>query len=449
MNDFDNNQNGQQNDENGQNDSPFGGRSPFIWDGRQQGPNKKNRKTGTFMAVAIVCLLLTAAICVPTIMYTMKYDGSPSAESGNADTSSGSQSQAGVLPDESSREEISYEISETVTVTDSPYFEESVLTELYETCKGSCATIYVTYGSQVNGYAIGSGFVLTEDGYIATNQHVVDGGADFKVIFYDGTEYEAELVGEDAMRDLAVLKINATGLNALEIGDSDALSIGQTTIAIGTPYDLALAGTMTMGIISGVNREIEFTNDYGTVVKTMRLIQTDTAINPGNSGGPLINLAGQVVGINSHKLTGQYEGMGFAIPINYAVEIFNQLIQYGEVVQEPENDFVTANPRLGVTVYNLQTGLNTFRIRPECDYPAEGILVSSVEADTAAYRAGLEVYDIITEFDGEPITCVQDLTAVLAKYKAGDTVSMTVFSFSNNFTSGEYKTLTFVLDSVV
>jgi serine protease Do len=329
-------------------------------------------------------------------------------------------------------------------VTDTPFLEENVLTQVYKKCEGSCASIYVELGN--TGYSIVSGFVLTEEGYIATNQHVVDGGTKVTVIFYDGEEYDAKIVGEDPIRDLAVLKIEAKGLTPLPIGNSDALSIGQTTIAIGTPYDLSLAGTMTMGIISGLDRKIPIENDSGVVTKTMHLIQTDTPINPGNSGGPLINMAGQVVGINSLKLIDEFEGIGFAIPINSAVEIFNQLIQYGEVVQDPEADFVIENPRLGVQVYELQAGLEAFRIRPKCDYP-EGVLVASVEPNTAVYAAGLELYDIITEFDGKPVKNLNDLTNALAQYRAGDKVTMTVFSFSRNFSQGEYKTLEFVLDS--
>jgi len=340
-------------------------------------------------------------------------------------------------------ENTSYEISETISATDKPYEEQSDLTVLYETCSVSCASIYVTLDG---GYSLGSGFVLTAEGYIATNYHVVEGGKSYKVMFYDGEEYDAELVGGDKTRDLAVLKINAKNLKPLPIGDSDALKVGQTTIAIGTPYDLTLAGTMTTGIVSGLNRKVEITNDYGTVIKTMRLIQTDTAINPGNSGGPLLNMAGQVVGINSLKLVGDYEGTGFAIPMNYAVGILNQLIQYGEVVED-NGDHVTASPRLGVQVYNVEDGINALGLRPRCDYPTEGALVASVEPTTAIYEAGLQLYDIITEFDGHKVKTKDDLVDILAQYKAGDTVSIKVFSFSRNFSKGEERTLTFVLDS--
>ena len=409
----------------------------YVWDGKRDGGRRRGgKKPFLFCVVAVVCLVLTAALCIPTILYAM--------DEGHIATSSEGTSQGGSLTGDPSKEESSYDIIQTVTVTDTPYLEESILTKVYQQCQGSCATIYVELGS--TGYSIGSGFVLTEDGYVATNQHVVDDGTKITVIFYDGEEYEAELIGEDPVRDLAVLKINAKDLTPLPIGNSDALTVGQTTIAIGTPYDQTRAGTMTMGIISGLNREIPIENDAGVVIKTMRLIQTDTPINPGNSGGPLINMAGQVVGINSLKLINEYEGIGFAIPINSAVDILNQLIQYGKVVQDPESEFVTASPRLGVTVYELEAGLDAFRIKPGCEYPA-GVLVASVEPNTAVYAAGLELYDIITEFNGKPVKSLSDLTNALAEHRAGDKVTMTVFAFSRNFSEGEYKTLEFVLDS--
>lgn len=417
--------------------SSFGTPPVYSWDGRQPVHQKKRGKTGAFLAVAVVCLLLTAAICLPTILYAMTGDYGMQKGDG---TSNGA-SNAPDIDDNSS-----YEVSQTITVTDKPYEEESDLSVLYENCSVSCVSIYVTFGDQYSGYSLGSGFVLTADGYIATNFHVIEDGKAFKVIFYDGKEYDAELVGGDKTRDLAVLKINAKGLKPLAIGDSDALKVGQTTVAIGTPYDLTLAGTMTTGIVSGLDRKVEITNDYGTVIKTMRLIQTDTAINPGNSGGPLLNMAGQVVGINSLKLVGDYEGTGFAIPMNYAVGILNQLIQYGKVVED-DSDHVTASPRLGVQVYNVADGIEALGLKPRCEYPEKGALVASVEPTTAIYEAGLQLYDIITEFDGHKIESKEDLVSILAEYKAGDTVSIKVFSFSRNFSKGEERTLTFTLDS--
>lgn len=417
---------------------PGGNGWAYTWDGASYAKKRSGKGVRTFLLVAAACLVLSVAICLPTILFTLNdREKDPSAVSSRA------VSEAGVVSD---TEETSYEISQTVSINENPYVEESALTEVYKKCSPSCCTIYVEIGTR--GYGIGSGFVLTEDGYIATNQHVVDGGTYFKVIFYDGEEYEATVVGEDPVRDLAVIKIDAKDLTPLKTGNSAVLAVGQTVIAIGTPYDTSLAGTMTMGIISGLNREVDITDDYGKVVKTMTLLQTDTIINPGNSGGPMINLNGEVVGINSMKIVAdEYEGIGFAIPINSAVEIFNQLIEYGRVVSEPEEDFVRSAAKLGVTVYNLDVGLQYYRIYPKCDYPTEGILVTSVSPDSAVYQAGLGMFNIITEFCGVKITDVNQLTEELAKHNAGEEVTMKIFAFDSRFSSGEYKELTFKLDA--
>lgn len=410
----------------------------YSWDGQNYRKRSSGKGARRFFLIAAACLLVSIAICLPTILHVVNSDRNHTT-SGDASSVPGETSGQTV----SSGEDTSYEVSEIVTPTTDPYEEENALTQVYEKCAPSCCTIYVTAKA---GYSLGSGFVLTADGYIATNQHVVDGGLKFKAIFYDGTEYEATVVGEDPVRDLAVLKINAKNLTPLEIGNSDSLKPGQYVIAIGTPYDLTLEGTMTMGVVSGTNRKISITDDTGRVTKTMMLIQTDTSINPGNSGGPLINLKGQVVGINSLKIVEDYfEGIGFAIPINYAAEIFNQLIQYGKVVNEPKDDFVHATAYLGIQVYNLEKGLEQFRIQPQCEYP-EGVLVSSTTPGTSVYAAGLQLCDIITEFCGVKITNVNDLTGELANHKAGETVTMKLFRFDRRFTSGEELTITFVLD---
>ena len=419
----------------------------FVWEGtpgKKPGKRRGNGRgrVGIFCAVAAACLLVTAAICAPTILYAI--NGNWPSIGPSSDHSSVPAVSQGTV------ENSSYDISETIHTNTEPAEEISELAELYERCSVSCVTIYVTFGRHSSGYAIGSGFVLTEDGYIATNQHVVDEGENFTVIFYDGSEYDAKLVGGDETRDLAVLKINAKGLTPLAIGNSDALKVGETVVAIGTPYDLELAGTLTRGIISGLNRDIDIYDEYtGRVIKTMRMIQTDTSINPGNSGGPMINLSGQVVGINSMKLIDEYEGLGFAIPINYAVDIFNQLIQYGRVVQEPENSYVNVSAWLGVTVMDVEAGLQNYRITPRCDYPTEGALIVSVDPNTAVYAAGLQQFDIVTEFDGHKITSKDELVNVLSQYHAGDSVTITVFTFSRNFASGETRTLSFVLDSAM
>lgn len=420
------------------------GQPAFVWEGtpgRKPGNRRGGSRVKIFCAVAVVCLILVAAVCAPTILYAINGGSNSRGPEGGSSIPA-----ASLGPNESEQ----YEISQTIQPNTAPETEGDIseLEELYERCSVSCVTIYVTYGKNSSSYAIGSGFVLTQDGYIATNQHVVDNGEEFTVIFYDGSEYKAKLVGGDSTRDLAVLKINAKGLTPLPVGNSDALKVGQTVVAIGTPYDMELAGTLTRGIISGLNRDLDIYDETtGRVVKTMRMIQTDTSINPGNSGGPMINLAGQVVGINSMKLIDEYEGLGFAIPINYAVDIFNQLIQYGRVVKEPENSYVNIRASLGIKVMNVDAGLAEYRIKPQCDYPTEGAIVISVEPNTAVYAAGLTQFDIITEFDGQKVKSSNELVEILKQYRAGASVTMTVFTFSRNFSDGETRTLSFVLDS--
>ena len=443
--------NGQQSEPAGQPDG--NGNDYYTWEGKPGKNGKKRRRgnrAGAFCAVAVVCLVLTAAICLPTLLLLFS-DGGTNPSSGNSRVPGGGlQSGVSLTPEGT----VSYDVSQTIEPNTNPESETNDLTELYETCSKSCVSIYVTFGRQNEGsYAIGSGFVLTNDGYIATNQHVVDEGEKIEVIFYDDTKYEAELVGEDKTRDLAVLKIDAEDLTPLKVGNSDALKVGQTVVAIGTPYDIAFACTLTRGSISGLDRQIEITDEQtGRVVKTMTMIQTDASINPGNSGGPLINMSGEVVGINAMKLmqdsydSTTYEGLGFAIPINYAVDIFNQLIQYGRVVQEPENSYVNISAWLGVTVANVEDGLASAGIRPRCEYPEEGAIIMSVDPNTAVYAAGLQQFDIVTEFDGHTITSKDDLVNVLNGYRAGQQVSMTVYTFSRRFDSCEQQTLAFVLD---
>ena len=422
----------------------------YSWDGSAQTQKKKGKGTKAFFIIAAICLVLCLAVCIPTILFSIRYvrnQGEVSEPAGETSKPAQTTSTPEVSEQSGEAAEPSYDVSETVKPSGKTYVESSELTELYERCSKSCVTIYAATGGSRGSAYIGSGFVLTEDGYIATNQHLVEGCSVFEVTFYDGTEYDATLVGADAVRDLAVLKIEAKGLTVLEIGDSSALRPGQEVVTIGTPYSAELAGTITRGIISGVNREIEMHDDYGRATKTMTLIQTDASINPGNSGGPMINMAGQVVGINFMKLTEDYESLGFAIPINYAVQIFNQLIQYGSVVQDPEDDFVATRARIGVQVYDVEVGLKVDRLTPTADYPKEGAFVYWVDPTTGAYAAGLRPYDIIVEFDGAKVENKDTLTAELAKHKAGEVVTMRIYTFSGDFSSGEYRTITFKLNA--
>ncbi|NLX64626.1 MAG: PDZ domain-containing protein [Clostridiaceae bacterium] len=267
----------------------------------------------------------------------------------------------------------------------------------------------------------GSGIIYRSDGYILTNNHVIENAmssgnkiapnAKIEVILPNqiDTPYEATVVGRDSKTDIAVLKINVSELPAAEFGDSDKVKVGQKAIAIGNPAGLEFMGTVTSGIISGLNRRIEF--DDGTVLK---LIQTDAAINPGNSGGALLNSEGKVIGINTSKIGGAgYEGLGFAIPSNNAVEVAESLIKSG---------YVTGRPKIGIVV---DTRFNS-TVAKNNGVP-EGILVYEVEPLSAAFMAGVKTGDIITKFNGVEIKSFSELEAEKNKYKAGDKVELTIY----------------------
>lgn len=272
------------------------------------------------------------------------------------------------------------------------------------------------------GRGEGSGIIIGENGYIITNNHVIEtamadrtnkmvDGAKIEVILPQDRNkaYTAQIVGRDSKTDLAVLKIDTTGLPAVEFGDSDTLKVGELAVAIGNPAGLEFMGSVTAGIISGLNRRI--VTEGG---QEFTLIQTDAAINQGNSGGALVNSKGQVVGINTIKIGAQgFEGLGFAIPINSAKEIANNLI---------EHKYVKGRPFLGISIeqrYNEQ-------VAKQNNLPT-GLLVYDVVPLSGAYKAGIQRNDIITKFDGKPVKSFQELEEIKNTRKPGDTVQVEVY----------------------
>ena len=264
--------------------------------------------------------------------------------------------------------------------------------------------------------ATGTGVAITTDGYIVTNAHVIydteynAGLADsISVIVNEEDRYDAEVIGYDTDYDLAVLKIDAADLTAAEFGNSDELSLGQDVIAIGNPLGFDLMNTVTSGIVSGLNRQITINE------KSMTLIQTDAAINSGNSGGPLINKYGQVIGINSSKMSASYseasiEGIGFAIPSNEASRIVEDIMKYG---------YVTGKPQLGISCQDI-----TGNISRMYDLPV-GVYITAVAEDSAAEKAGLQTGDIITKINDEDVASYEELTAKKNEHKAGETIELT------------------------
>ena len=279
-------------------------------------------------------------------------------------------------------------------------------------CVGIATQITTNVWGQVaSASASGSGFILTSDGYVVTNNHVVEGATSVTVKLYNGEEYDAEIVGTDEMNDVALLKIDATGLQAVTIVDSDQIEVGEEVIAIGNPLG-ELTFTMTAGVVSALDREIN------TDGKPINMLQTDVAINSGNSGGPLFDMNGNVIGITSAKYSGStssgasIEGISFAIPINDALRVIYDLQQYGRV---------TGRAYLGVTVRDLDgTTASTYGL-------PTGPMIQSVEAGGCAEKAGLQQGDIIIGFNGSEIASYTDLVAALNKLKAGDTATITVF----------------------
>ncbi len=276
-------------------------------------------------------------------------------------------------------------------------------------------TRYNYFGSTNNQVGEGSGIIIRKDGYIMTNYHVVS-GADPKngsssrtileVFLPDGREAKAEFKGGDEKTDLAVIKIDLKDLPVAELGDSSKLEVGEMAVAIGNPLGMEFAGSVTVGVISALNRTMEMEN------RTLNLIQTDAAINEGNSGGALLNSQGQVIGINSVKIAASgVEGLGFAIPINDAWPIVEQLIKYGYVKGRP---LIGISGREISSVYAKSYGL------------AQGIYITDVTEDSGADKAGIRPGDIIVGMAGKTVETVKDLDKVKEAYKPGDTVTVTV-----------------------
>lgn len=275
----------------------------------------------------------------------------------------------------------------------------------------------------------GSGIIYKKDGnkgYIVTNNHVVADSDSLEVSLADGTKVTAKLVGTDSYSDLAVLEIESDKITTVaEFGDSDALKLGEPAIALGSPLGSEYANSVTLGIISGIDRNISSTASDGSTTN-INALQTDAAINPGNSGGPLVNIAGQVIGINSVKIAQSsssdsvsVEGMGFAIPSNDVVEIIDQLESKGKV----------SRPMLGIRMTDLSLVSKEQResILKLPDDITSGVIITSVEVATPAEKAGLEKYDVIVEMDGKEISSTTDLTSALYSKKVGDTVEVTYY----------------------
>lgn len=277
------------------------------------------------------------------------------------------------------------------------YTTDDMLTipQIYEKVEKSVVDIIVKTSSS-SGFA--TGVIFTTDGFIITNAHVVEGATAVSVRLYDGTEYVAELIGYDSYTEVAVLKIDATDLVPAEFGESSKLVVGEQVVAIGTPYSLSLTHTTSDGIVSAIRDDYTFT-EMGL---TLDIIQHTASINRGNSGGPLLNMYGQVIGINTIKIASDYENIGFAIQIESILPVVEQLIVNGKVER----------PQIGISGYT--------------DPSIGGVVVAEIVEGGGAANSDLKVGDLITKIDGVRVKTIEELITLLGGYNVGDTVTLSV-----------------------
>lgn len=279
-------------------------------------------------------------------------------------------------------------------------------TEIYEKVLPSVVCINTYTGNSVSPSASGTGIVLTADGYIITNAHVISDATYLNVVFSDGDEVRADIVGYDTDTDLAVIKVKKSDLTVADFGDSTQLKIGERVVAIGNAG--GLSGSCTQGIVSGLNRNVDSSR------RSLALIQTSAAINPGNSGGPLVNRWGQVIGITSSKIANvDYEGIGFAIPISDALPIIESLIQ---------NGYVTGRAVLGVSVIELNSTNG-----PRNGLPNYGAYIASFTDNSPLPARGVRERDVIVKANGTTITSTQVLLTELTKFSPGDDMELEIY----------------------
>ncbi len=361
----------------------------------EQKSRKRRRKIWTIVLVSVAAYLLLLFAVVGTVVWLV----------------------TGARPSLDGKPEL--KVEEHVTIQKTPFVPDAeanpdgtlsvkqISKKVRPSVVGVVANVISSSPFSSSSGSVGSGIILSEDGYIITNNHVIENSDSVSVILDDGTEYGARIIGVDARTDLAVLKVEAKGLPAATFGDSDSLEQGDLAVAIGNPAGLQLQNTVTSGIISAINRDVIVEN------QPMTLIQTDASINPGNSGGPLVNAYGQVVGINTIKIgISYYEGLGFAIPMNTVKPIVDELISRG---------YIKGRPSIGISGEILDE-----RTASYFGVPA-GLYVDSVDPRSDAYHKGISRGDIIVKAEGQPVTSLGDIQKVRDEHIAGDTITLSVY----------------------
>ena len=425
--------------ENEPNDRPRPQPTPMGW-GRSR---RRSNWLGTFVAILLLVILTCGVVYVtffadvhvqrtgnglllyfgtrqaqPAETHTVSQSETPAqAETPEADTSSALAAQPAEDPP-------SVEIESSPAAPATPASEDEAdgalsLQEIYNKCIGSVVSITA---SAQSGKSSGTGIVLSADGYLITNHHVIENAQVIAVQTSDDRQFQASIIGSDEASDLAVLKVDATDLQPAEFGDSGKLAVGDRVVAIGDPLGAQLRGTMTSGIVSAINRDLEV-ND-----RTMTLIQTDAALNNGNSGGPLINCYGQVIGINTMKLRSYYsttaEGLGFAIPMAVAKPILEELM---------ENGYVAGRPAIGISYDTLPLAFRIYYNLPE------GVYINAVYDGSDAQAKGVAAGDIITAVNGTRVTSIDELNRVKNQFTAGDSITLTLYN------GGSYRDVAVIL----
>ena len=399
--------------QNRRSDRPYGMTGTYEWnfadyDQQSSAPARDQaarKKRGRMAAILVGCLVGVFALAFCGYSIYSAIDSSR-VEQDN------SSSEVSALP--------GLNIQDTPSDSDTTVSSDGKLSDKEIIKKVSPAVVGIecyAFGNSFTPFSSGSGIIMTADGYIVTNAHVVEDAAGITVVLENGDAYAAELIGADSDTDLAVLKIEASNLTYAEFGNSDELERGDRVIAIGNPGGTVLAGSTTGGMVSGLNRNINSSSPYST-----SYIQVDAAINPGNSGGALVNEYGQVVGINSAKIAEtDYEGIGFAIPINEALPIIQELMQYGHV---------TGRAALGIQGYMINEAVAAMRRMPV------GFGIEAVDPSSDLASKNVVAGDIITYINDKQVTSYDVLANELAEFKPGDTVKLTIYRSSSSGGAG-------------
>ena len=399
--------------QNRRSDRPYGMTGTYEWnfadyDQQSSSPARDQaarKKRGRMAAILVGCLVGVFALAFCGYSIYSAIDSSR-VEQDN------SSSEVSALP--------GLNIQDTPSDSDTTVSSDGKLSDKEIIKKVSPAVVGIecyAFGNSFTPSSSGSGIIMTADGYIVTNAHVVEDAAGITVVLENGDAYAAELIGADSDTDLAVLKIEASNLTYAEFGNSDELERGDRVIAIGNPGGTVLAGSTTGGMVSGLNRNINSSSPYST-----SYIQVDAAINPGNSGGALVNEYGQVVGINSAKIAEtDYEGIGFAIPINEALPIIQELMQYGHV---------TGRAALGIQGYMINEAVAAMRRMPV------GFGIEAVDPSSDLASKNVVAGDIITYINDKQVTSYDVLANELAEFKPGDTVKLTIYRSSSSGGAG-------------